>query len=49
MKMTLVTLGAVLFLSSTTFAKTQQPMPENIGYDRHLNKIDNSVAEKKWA
>ena len=49
MKMTLVTLGAVLFLGSTTFAKTQQPMPENIGYDRHLNKIDNSVAEKKWA
>ena len=49
MKMTLVTLGAVLFLSSTTFAKAQQPMPENIGYDRHLNKIDNSVAEKKWA
>ena len=50
MKMTLVTLGAVLFLSSTTtFAKPQQPMPENIGYDRHLNKIDNSVAEKKWA
>ena len=27
--------------------QTQQPMLENIGYDRHFN-IDNSVAEKEW-